>query len=113
MSIEFEPFSNRWKQDPYPMYRVLRDEDPIHWAPESEVWCISRYEDVEFALTHPELFSSRTGLNGPGVPMSELGPIERVIAIARSLWKLRVTPWTAMSSRCNRARCIAWTAKTW
>ena len=73
------------------MYRVLRDEAPIHWALESEVWCLSRYQDVEFALTHPDLFSSRTGRNGPGVPMSELGPIERVVAIARSLWTLRAS----------------------
>ncbi len=30
MAVEFEPLSNRWKEDPYPMYRVLRDEAPIH-----------------------------------------------------------------------------------
>ncbi|MBW1886349.1 MAG: hypothetical protein JRJ58_22680 [Deltaproteobacteria bacterium] len=40
---------------------------------------------VQFASSHPELFSSRTGPNGPGVPISELGPIQRVIAIARPL----------------------------
>ncbi len=99
MPIEFEPFRDAWKDDPYPIYRALRDEDPIHWAPASEVWCISRYEDVEFVLTHPDLFSSRSRLNGPAVSIAELGPIERVVAIAKSLWRLRVTPWTAMNSR--------------
>ncbi len=99
MPIDFEPFSNLHKDDPYPIYRALRDEDPIHWAPESGVWCISRYEDVEFVLTHPDLFSSRTRLNGPAGSITELGPVERVVAIAKSLIRLRVTPWTAMNSR--------------
>jgi len=99
MSLEFEPFSDRWRQDPYPIYRRLRDEEPIHWAPASEVWCLSRYEDVELVLNQPELFSSHTELNTFGVSNDDMGPIERVISIARSLWRLRITPRTAMNSR--------------
>ena len=34
MSVEYEPFSPRWRVDPYPVYRELRDRDPVHWAPE-------------------------------------------------------------------------------
>jgi len=59
MAVAFEPFSNRWRTDPYPAYRELRDEAPVHFAPESGCWCISRYEDVLHILNHPETFSSR------------------------------------------------------
>ena len=59
MSIEYEPFSPRWRADPYPVYRELRDRAPVHWAPESRCFCISRYEDAMFVLKHPELFSSQ------------------------------------------------------
>jgi cytochrome P450 len=59
MPVEYEPFSARWRADPYPVYRELRDHAPVHRAPESGCYCVSRHEDVLFALNHPELFSSR------------------------------------------------------
>jgi cytochrome P450 len=59
MATLYEPFSARWREDPYPAYRELRDRAPVHFAPESACWCVSRHEDVLFALNHPEPFSSR------------------------------------------------------
>jgi cytochrome P450 len=59
MTVEYEPFSPRWRSNPFPVYRELRERDPVHWAPEAQCWCVSRYEDVLFVLKHPELFSSR------------------------------------------------------
>ena len=99
MTVEFEPYSHLFQHDPYPTYRALRDHDPVHFAPESNVWCISRYEDVEFVLTHPELFSSRTPTRGSGSDMRKMGPIDRTLAVIRSLYRLRVTPWAANRSR--------------
>ena len=83
MPVEFEPYSRLFQDDPYPTYRALRDHDPIHYAPNSEVWCISRYEDVEFVLTHPDLFSSKTPLRGSGSDVRKMGPIDRTILIHR------------------------------
>ncbi|TFG96808.1 MAG: cytochrome P450 [Myxococcales bacterium] len=73
MAIESEPFSARWRGYPYPAYRELRDRAPVHFAPESRCWCVSRYEDVLHILNHPEIFSSRAmftvlmnaGFDGP------------------------------------------------
>jgi cytochrome P450 len=59
MATDYEPFSVRWRADPYPAYRELRDGAPVHFAPESGCWCISRYDDVLHILNHPEDFSSR------------------------------------------------------
>ncbi len=32
--------------DPYPLYRRLRDEDPVHWDPYLHAWVVTRYADV-------------------------------------------------------------------
>ena len=36
--------------DPYPLYRRLRDEDPVHWDPYLHAWVVTRYEDVVTVL---------------------------------------------------------------
>ena len=41
MSIEFNPYSDRWKADPYAKYRELRDEAPVHFSEESNCWVVS------------------------------------------------------------------------
>jgi cytochrome P450 len=58
MPITFDPMAPADWDDPYPTYRRLRDEAPVHYAPESKTWTLSRYDDVVFALKHPDLFSS-------------------------------------------------------
>jgi len=32
--------------DPYPLFRRLRDEDPVHWDPFLHAWVVTRYADV-------------------------------------------------------------------
>jgi cytochrome P450 len=44
--------------DPYPIYARLRQEAPVCFIPAVELWFATRYEDVEFVGTHPELFSA-------------------------------------------------------
>lgn len=43
----FDPFSPDFAQDPYPTYKRLREEDPIHWSPLG-FWILTRFEDIEF-----------------------------------------------------------------
>lgn len=47
-------FSPDFAQDPYPHYRVMRDEFPLYFHPGANAYILSRYEDVRFALTNPE-----------------------------------------------------------
>jgi len=37
--------------DPYPLYRRLRTEDPVHWDPYLHAWIVTRYADVVTVLT--------------------------------------------------------------
>lgn len=57
--VEFEPFSSVHWEDPYPVYRALREHSPVHWAPKAKLFCVSRHADVDFVLRRPEQFSSR------------------------------------------------------
>ncbi len=65
--------------DPYPLYRKLREEDPVHWDSYLHTWVITGYEDVVKVLTHfsadrapsPEYFESL------GAP--EVSPIANVM----------------------------------
>ena len=59
MSVRYEPFSRDDRDDPFPVYRELRDHAPVHWAPESKCYCVSRYTDVMAILKDPDTFSSR------------------------------------------------------
>jgi pimeloyl-[acyl-carrier protein] synthase len=36
--------------DPYPLYRRLRMEDPVHWDPFLHAWVVTRYADVAAVL---------------------------------------------------------------
>ena len=59
MSLDFDPFGDAWRADPYPVYRRLRDEAPVFHSARRDVWCVTRYDDVMQVLKTPEIYSSR------------------------------------------------------
>lgn len=44
--------------DPYPIYDVIRDAEPVWWNEHLDSWLLLRHDDVLEALNQPELFSS-------------------------------------------------------
>ena len=59
MSIDFDPFTTHLGANPYPLYRELREQGPIHHSMPSDIHCVTRYDEVRSVLSQPELFSSR------------------------------------------------------
>ncbi|HEY4007086.1 MAG TPA: cytochrome P450 [Pseudonocardia sp.] len=67
------------RANPYPLYRRLRTEDPVHWDPYLHAWIVTRYQDVVTVLSRfsadrtpsPEYFEAL------GVP--EVSPIAKVM----------------------------------
>jgi cytochrome P450 len=59
VAIDYDPFDERWRDDPYPAYRALRDADGCRRSPASGFHLVSRYDACVYVLKHPELFSSR------------------------------------------------------
>jgi cytochrome P450 len=43
---------------PYPLFERLRREEPVRQVPGRPHYLVTRYEDIEYVLTHPDLFSS-------------------------------------------------------
>jgi cytochrome P450 len=42
----YDPFCEALWEDPFPVYRRLRDESPAHYLEEFDCWFVSRFEDV-------------------------------------------------------------------
>jgi len=61
-AVRFEPRSGESWRDPFPMYRALRDHDPVHHVEAGDYWVLSRYADVFAAVRDPATFSSARGL---------------------------------------------------
>jgi cytochrome P450 family 130 len=63
----FELASAETWPDPWPMYKALRDHDPVHHVvplhnPDHDYWVLSRHADVWSAARDHETFSSAQGL---------------------------------------------------
>jgi cytochrome P450 len=62
MSIDFNPYSHRFHDDPFPIYRDLRDHAPCYHNDDLDFWAVSRYDDVLAALHDPDTYCSRYGI---------------------------------------------------
>ncbi len=56
--VEYDPFSDQILDDPFPVYRQLRDEAPVYYVEGLNSWALSRFEDIWNAGADPTTFSS-------------------------------------------------------
>ena len=101
MIDDLDPFSPGCRQDPYPVYRELRDRAPVHHVDSMKAWCVTRFDDVQHVLKNPEVFSSRAMFtllvnNGSkGIDLS-LGGLRMAV---RMFFNLRMSPWAFVRAR--------------
>lgn len=55
--------------DPYPVYRRLRDEAPLYRNAERDIWALSRFEDVQRAARDWATYSSAEGNDHDDFPL--------------------------------------------
>jgi len=98
-TVEFDPLA--FYADPYPIYKRLRDEAPIHYNAARRIWTVTRFDDVMHLLEQPEVFSSRAMFTMIMAGGSEKPP-PLSLPVLRFLWnlvwKVRLHPfefWTA------------------
>jgi cytochrome P450 len=60
--VEFDPFSDEYFNDPYDLYRRLRDEAPVYFSERYGFYALSRFADVLAAHRDWEGFSSAHGI---------------------------------------------------
>jgi cytochrome P450 len=73
--VRFDPYAWDVHEDPYPVYRRLRDEAPCYHDAERGFWALSRHADVLAAFLDPERFSSTKG-----VALEDIGDAEAVMS---------------------------------
>jgi cytochrome P450 len=61
--MEYDPFSQEFQADPFPVYRWMRDEAPVFYSEKWNWWALSRFEDVRAAATDPQTFLSYEGID--------------------------------------------------
>jgi len=101
MPATFQLRSGETWRDPYPMYKALRDEDPVHHVSDADFYVLTRFADVEAAAGDSATFSSAKGLTvnygeieaagmGDATPMVFLDPPEHTAF--RNLVTKKLTP---------------------
>lgn len=82
-AVLYDPFDVATRRDPYPIYRRLRDEDPVHRLEGRRVWVLSRFEDVFAAVADTSSFSSASGLTFEDDEIATLGLAPTIVMMDR------------------------------
>lgn len=82
VTAEFNPFAPGVLADPYPMYRALLRENPVSWNAMMEMWILTRYDDVDYVLTAPNMSADRRNARNRFAEMAKqqvesFGPFNR------------------------------------
>jgi cytochrome P450 len=65
--------------DPYPLYRRLRTEDPVHWDPFLHAWVVTRYNDVLSVLHRFSAQRTPSPEQLAALGLARLAPVARVM----------------------------------
>lgn len=61
--IVFDPYDYAFQEDPYPVYRRCRTEDPLHYNAERGFWVLTRHADVSRAFRTEGVYSNAMGVS--------------------------------------------------
>lgn len=61
MSYRFDFFASEFDADPFPVYKVLRDEHPCYWHEQTNIWMLTRFDDIMKGLNDWRTYSSKKG----------------------------------------------------
>jgi cytochrome P450 len=62
--------------DPYPLYKRMRETDPVYYSEITHFWVMTRYRDVEDALRDDRLSADRSALFASQLGGLDLGMIQ-------------------------------------
>lgn len=65
--------------NPYPLFRKLREEDPVHWDPFLHAWVVTRYAEVLEVLHTFSADRTPSAEQLDAMGLARLGPIARVM----------------------------------
>jgi len=59
MPLHYDPKDSETRADPFPLFRQLRESDPVHWSPALSGWVLTRYDDCRLALNDGRFSADR------------------------------------------------------
>jgi cytochrome P450 len=59
--VYYDPYNVNIDADPYPVYRRLREEAPLYYNEQHDFYALSRFDDVDRALSEPKTYISGRG----------------------------------------------------
>jgi cytochrome P450 len=65
--------------NPYPLFRRIRTEDPVHWDPFLHAWVVTRYKDVVTVLHHYSAERTPTPEQLAEMGLASLNPIAEIM----------------------------------
>ncbi len=68
LSERFDPLSPEQREDPFGILALARRERPVFYAPELDLWVVTRHEDVLAVLKDHRSFSSSGALRSSAAP---------------------------------------------
>jgi cytochrome P450 len=80
--IDFRPDAPEFLRDPFPLFRRMREEDPVHWSPRLKAWVLTRYDDNKAVCLDREMSSDRLRpffATLPGPEAARIGDIIRYL----------------------------------
>jgi len=81
-ALDFRPDAPDFLRDPFPVFRRLREEDPVHWSPRLKSWVLTRYDDCKAVCLDKEVSSDRLRpyfATLPGEETARIGQIMRYL----------------------------------
>ncbi|HTR71604.1 MAG TPA: cytochrome P450 [Mycobacteriales bacterium] len=79
--VSFDPFSDDFFLDPYPLYARMRDEAPVYYNDQYGFYALTRHADVTAAFKDYETYSSAHGVDLAMVQSGEVPPVPMVIML--------------------------------
>ena len=55
--LAYDPYAPEVLEDPYPIYRRLRDEAPAYHLEQYDCWALSRFDDIQATAADNDAFS--------------------------------------------------------
>lgn len=71
----FTPFSSDYLADPYPWFNALREETPVAYSPEYDLYLVTRFDDIVAVLKNRDAFSAANST----IAFSKIAPAAQAI----------------------------------
>lgn len=113
--MEFDPFSTEFFEDPFPVYRWLRDEAPVYHNERIGFYAVSRYDHCVAVHRDVEAYTSTRGLSLDQLTNDDFQAVRGTIAsmimmdppmhdrlrklVSRAFTPRRVTDWEPIVDR--------------